>query len=67
MNPFQVSLGDVGVVVTLLVTLWKGQKWFNGVQKWLDLHEIEHEILIRDYLKRNALTMDDLPTRRNKK
>ena len=65
-NFFQFSLGDIGVVVTLIVALYKGQKWFMGVQTWLDMHEVEHEILIRDYLKRMGLGMEDLPTRKGR-
>ena len=61
---FQISLGDVVLVVTLITFLIKGQRWFLGVQKWLDVHEIEHEILIQDYLKRNNLRARDLPTRK---
>lgn len=61
---FQFSLGDIGVVVTLLVSMYKGQKWFMGMQKWLDIHEIEHEILIREYCERNHISVHDLPTRK---
>jgi hypothetical protein len=64
---FQFSLGDVAVVVTLITALWKGGKWFTGIQKWLDVHEIEHEILIRDYVSRHNITVEDLPTRKRKR
>lgn len=63
---FQISLGDVVLVVTIITGLYRGQKWFLGIQKWLDIHEVEHELLIRDYLKRNNLRDSDLPTRRRK-
>jgi hypothetical protein len=63
---FQFSLGDIGVVITLIVALYKGQKWFMGVQKWLDIHEVEHEILIRWYCTENRINVHDLPTRKRR-
>jgi hypothetical protein len=61
---FQVSIGDLGVIISLAIALWRGQKWFMNVQKWLDIHEIEHEILIREYCSRHNIAVHDLPTRK---
>jgi hypothetical protein len=51
---FTFSLGDVSVVISILVALWK-------IEKWMSIHQIEHEILVDDYLQRKQLKT--LPTR----
>ena len=52
---FTFSAGDLAVIVTLLGTILKAQKW-------MDRHEVEHEILVMDYLERKGIK--NLPTRR---
>lgn len=53
---FTFSVGDVAVVASLLITYAK-------VQLWINVHNIEHEMLIAEYLKRNNMQAHELPTR----
>lgn len=63
---FTFSAGDIAVIIAIVGGLYKGQKWFMGLQKWLDIHEIEHEILIREYCTNHRITVNDLPTRKRR-
>jgi hypothetical protein len=52
------SVGDVLAVVSLLIYIMK-------LQKWIDMHQVEHEMLVTDYLERKG--MKYLPTRKRSK
>lgn len=54
---FTFSIGDVLAVIALIIYIMK-------LQRWIDLHQIEHEILITDYMDRKSIK--HLPTRARK-
>ena len=52
---FSFSLGDIAVVISILTLLWR-------MEKYITIHQLEHDILIEDYMQRKGLK--HFPTRR---
>jgi hypothetical protein len=55
---FNIGISQVVNFVLLIGTIIR-------VEQWGRRFLVEHEILIRDYCKRNDIDLDDLPTRGN--
>ena len=56
---FTVTIGNIISIGAVLGAVWRIEIWLRK----LDWMLMEHEILVREYCKRNDIKIQDLPTR----
>lgn len=60
-------IGDASVVITLVISTVTIQRILLKMQRTMDMHQIEHEILLADYCTRHSIELRDLPTRSSRR
>ena len=58
-----ITLGQIAIIIAIIGSTWSVQRILLKMQRTMDLHLVEHEMLIADYCERHGIHVRDLPTR----